>query len=101
MFNLFKNIVQKRRYTVVEESDVMTVLKVLHNIKRKSRFHLLMEMEIGNCGWANKPEAWFIHFGSTTGQWRKFITTLEEEGYTMVVDNQENFHVKKGAEGQK
>lgn len=101
MFNLFDSIVQKRRHTIVKEDDLMTVLKVLTAIKQKSRFYNLMDMEIGNCGWADETDAWFMHFTTTTSQWRKLITALKEEGYTMVLDKEERFHVKKGGEGQK
>ena len=101
MFNLFENIVQKRRYLIVDEANVMTVLKVLDDIKHVSKFYYAKVMEIGNCHWANDPEAWFIHFEATSGQWRKMIAVLKEQGYTLILDHREEFHVKKGAEGQK
>ena len=101
MFNLFENIVQKERHIIVKEKNVMNVLKALTDIKQKSKIHTGMSMEIGNCGWADDPDAWFMIFSSTTAQWRKLITALKEEGYTMVLDNKERFYVKKGAEGQK
>ena len=101
MFNLFENIVQKQRHIIVKEKDVMTVLKGVTDIKQHSKIHTGMSMEIGNCKWADDPDAWFMMFTSTTGQWRKLITVLKEQGYTMVLDDKERFYVKKGAEGQK
>lgn len=101
MFNLFENIVQKGRHVIVKEKNVMTVLKVLTDIKQKSKFHTGMSMEIGNCKWTDDPDAWFMQFTSTTGQWRKFITVLKEQGYTLVLDDNDRYYVKKGAEDQK
>lgn len=101
MFNLFENIVQKERHIIVKEDDVMIALKVLTEIKQKSKIHTGMSMEIGNCKWKDDPDAWFMTFTSTTCQWRKLIAVLKERGYTMVLDDNDRFYVKKGAEGQK
>ena len=69
MFNLFGNIMQKERHLIVEEAKVMTVLKMLTDIKQKSKIYNDLNMEIGNCMWADEPDAWFMRFTTTNGQW--------------------------------
>ena len=95
MIILLENFDQKRRNLILDESDVMTVLKVLSEITQESRFHILMNMEIGNCGWADEPKAWFIHYNATTKQWKSAIEKLGHMNYQIVLKHDERFHLIK------
>lgn len=95
MINLFSIFVKKRHALIVDESDVMTTLKVLDEISHKSRFHIITGMEIGNCGWSNDPTAWFIHYDATAKQWRSVIEKFEQMNYQIVLKQDERFHLNK------
>lgn len=84
---------KKRHYLIVEEADVMTVLKVLDEIKRNSSiFSVYMDMEIGSCDWEDEPSKWFVHFDATTKQWRKMLENLEQKGYRVILKwNDDNY----------
>lgn len=87
---------KKRHFLIVEEADVMTLLKVLDEIKRgSSLFTVYMDMEIGNCGWAEEPTKWFVHFDVTNKQWRKVIENLETQNYQIVLKWDDNNYLEK------
>jgi hypothetical protein len=93
MLNLFGNFVQKRRHLIVDEMNVVDSLKVISEIKDDSKIHGLMEMEIGNCGWADKPNAWFMHFSATDKQWRTIITRFNERKFTLVLKDDDRIYL--------
>lgn len=95
MINLFKNIVQKRRHLIVDESNVMDALKVISGVKNDSKIRILTKMEVGNCGWADKPNAWFIHYDSTDYQWRKSIAIYAENGFKLVLKEDDRIYLVK------
>lgn len=69
MANLLHGLVTKRRHLVMEEENVMKVIKVLNNHK------LYREISIGNCGWEDTSK-WFIHFDASRKQWNSIVTEL-------------------------
>lgn len=95
MVNLFKNIMQKRRHLFVDESGVMDTLKVISTVKHESKINILTKMEVGNCGWADEPDAWFVHYDSTDRQWRKTIAMFKEKGYKLVLKEDDRIYVVK------
>lgn len=95
MFNMAGNFIQKRRYLVADEADVMSVVKVIDEIKRNSRIHHMMNMEIGNCSWADEPTAWFIHFDATDKQWRKLMNMVHDLGYQIVLREDDRLYLEK------
>lgn len=70
MLNIFK----KEREFVVEEKNVMNVLKVINN-------HLgYLEGQVGNCGWAEEPTKWFVVFYATNKRYGNILEELNKMG---------------------
>ena len=94
MINLRDKFVKFRRELIVEHDDVMLVLECLDEIKRDSRFFtILMDMEIGNCGWAHEPSKWFIQVDMTNEQWDKLIDKLACDDREIILKNKGRFYV--------
>ena len=68
---------QKRRYLIAEEKDVTTVLTAIDNhlgfLSNNSKV-------VGNCGWAEEPTKWYIHFYASEREWGKIARNLSETG---------------------
>lgn len=95
MFNVIGSIIQKRRYLVADEADVMNVVKGIDEIKRNSRIHSNMNMELGSCAWKDEPCAWFIHFDATDKQWRKLMNMVHDLGYQIVLREDDRLYLTK------
>lgn len=93
MTSLLNSFVTKRRHLIVEENDVMTVLKVLNEVKSNSKIHILMSMEVGNCGWTDDPTKWFIHFDATNKQWSSVITKINEANRKIVLRKDDRLYL--------
>ena len=92
---MFNN--KKRRHLIVNQEDIITILEVLDGIKRNTRgiFGIpLYEMEIGNCGWANEPEKWYMFFTISNKKWRIFIMELEQRNHKLILDENSRLHLK-------
>lgn len=100
MFNVFGSFIQKRRYLVTEEANVMDIVKVIDQIKRTSKIHTMMNMELGNCDWKDEPDMWFIHFDVTDRQWRKAMGMTDELGYQIVLRNDDKLYLTKKLEAK-
>lgn len=68
---LFKH----RHKIVLDEKDVMKALKIIDDT---SIICILNEMEIGNCGWADEPTMWFIHFTFANTDWSDCLSKLKQ-----------------------
>ena len=90
----FESIMKKRRHLIVDESDVIGVLTILDDIKHNSDLNNNLKMEIGKCG-CDCIDSWFIEFEATTDQWRKFIDTLNDYDYELVLGANEYYYVKE------
>lgn len=64
MKNILDHIITKRYHFVVEEQDVV---KTLNTINKHQR--IVPDMRVGNCGWADDPNKWFIHFTTSKAKW--------------------------------
>lgn len=73
MFGIFK----ARRYLIVEEKDVTAILTV---INRQYRIYSSQNLAVGNCGWADEPTKWFIHFDATSKQYDNILKDIIEQG---------------------
>lgn len=73
MFGFFK----ARRYFIVEEKNVTAILTV---INRYYRFYVSQNLAIGNCGWADEPTKWFIHFDASNKQYDNILKDILEKG---------------------
>ena len=68
---------QKRRYLIVEEKDVTTVLTV---INRHQGFFSNNDKNTGNCGWANEPTKWYVRFYASDRKWGRIAGELSKLG---------------------
>jgi len=68
---------QTRRYLIVEEQDVTTVLKV---INEHQGFFSNNNKLVGNCGWEEEPSKWFIYFYASEREWGHIAKDLSEFG---------------------
>ena len=69
--------IQRRRYMIVEEKDVTTVLTV---INRHQGFFSNNNKLVGNCGWAKEPSKWYIRFYATEREWSHMTGDLSKIG---------------------
>lgn len=90
---IIDNVVAKRHHLIVEEKDVMSLLKVFDNVNRSSRLVHTMNMEIGNCGWANEPTKWFIRFDTTDRKWKKILAELSHINRKLVLKEDNKFYL--------
>ena len=67
----------KRRYLIVEEADVTTVLMA---IDRHLGFFGNHDKLTGNCGWKNEPTKWYVRFYASDKQWGKIASELSTLG---------------------
>ncbi len=100
MFNVIGSLIQKRRYLVADEANVMDIVKVIDEIKRTSRIHNTMNMELGNCEWKDEPTAWFIHFDATDRQWRRVMNMTDGLGYQIILRHDDRLYLTKKLEAK-
>ena len=72
MRKLLDKIMTRRCHLVVEEDDVIRVLKVINKHHK-----LVPNMSVGNCGWGDDTKKWFIHFTTTKHKWDLIRTELK------------------------
>ena len=65
---------KKTRQFIVDEGDVMIVLKAVSNCQD------WFDGRTGNCGWADEPNKWFVTFRATDKQYVNIIKKLREFG---------------------
>ena len=68
---------QKRRYLIVEERDVTTVLMAINNTR--GIFSNNDEVT-GNCGWKDEPSKWYVRFYASDKQWGRIAGELSKIG---------------------
>ena len=67
--------VKRRREFIVEENDVMDVLKAIN-----THLHYL-DGQVGNCGWGDGEESkWFVTFYANNKKYSRIIQDLNEIG---------------------
>lgn len=64
MSKIVDSIVVKSYNIVMEEQDVTKTLKVI-----QKHHKLLPSMRVGNCGWADDPNKWFIIVTTSKAKW--------------------------------
>lgn len=65
---------KKLRTLVMKEADVTAVLQAVNK-------HNNHEIEsVGNCGWAEQPDMWFVHFEATEKKYKKIVCDLKQIG---------------------
>jgi hypothetical protein len=68
---------QKRRYLIVEESDVTSVLTV---INRHHGFFSKTDKNAGNCGWDKDLSKWYVSFYASNREWGRIVGELGKLG---------------------
>lgn len=66
--------IKKRREFIVEEKDVTTIISIV------GREANCFGYGIGNCGWADYPNRWFVSFYATDHKYGKIMKSLTEIG---------------------
>lgn len=69
--NFIDKFVVERHHIIVEEVDVVRALYVID-----SNHIVAPDIKVGNCGWADDPSKWFIHFNTTKSKWMRIRTEL-------------------------
>ena len=82
--DLTNKFVPKRHYLIVNEGNVLEVLRV---IDEQRLWYVNQNLRIDNCGWADDRKKWFIHFDSSEDQWMSIIDGLESRGFDLVIKN--------------
>ena len=72
---MLSGIFKKEREFIVEEQDVMDVLKAINK-------HLgYLDGAVGNCGWGDGLESkWFVSFYARDNKYQRIVNTLKEIG---------------------
>ena len=68
---------QKRRYLIMEESDVTTVLSA---VNRHQGYFSNDNKIVKNCGWAKDPNKWVVRFNASEREWGQIATDLSKLG---------------------
>lgn len=68
---------QKRRYLVVDEKDVTTVLAAINHHRG---FFSNSEIGTGSCGWKNEPTKWYVNFYASDKEWGRIAGELSKIG---------------------
>lgn len=79
---------KERRHLVVDKEDIMTVMEVLDEIKRSTKglFRIrAYEIEMGNCGWSEYPDKWYIFFTMKNKKWSVFINELGKRNRKLIL----------------
>lgn len=86
---------KKFREIIVEESDVMLVLKVIGDTLG------YFDGQVGKCGWADEPTKWFITFEISDAKYGKICNGLGKFGLFELHVSQKGkeriYYVRKGA----
>lgn len=98
MINLIEEFVKVRRHIILDERDVMTMLRVLDDLSIEPKHIIRMNMEIGNCGWENRPKCWYIFFDLSDKYWKTLISILKKLDYGLVLDEDANLYLAKRVE---
>lgn len=64
----------KRREFIVDEKDVTTVIWIANIHQIHNGF------SVGRCGWADKPNKWFIFFDADNNTFERIVRYLEDLG---------------------
>lgn len=89
MGKLYDNLIVIRRQLIVNEDDIMGLLRIFDRVNHRFRNDVLMDMEIGRCGWADDPNKWYIHFGTSNRKWRSIIMEIKNN-HRMLILKEDN-----------
>lgn len=72
MFNMKWGV--RSKHFIVDEKDVTTVITVINEHRND------YEMRVNNCGWAEEPNKWFIHFDVSDEAYGRIVDDLNKLG---------------------
>lgn len=76
MLKLIEKLIVKRRSLVCEEADLTKVLGVIN--KHQDPWIICRpNMSVGNCGWKDDTNKWFVHFDASKRAWQKIVNDLD------------------------
>ena len=82
---LFDKFTSKRRYFVVRESNMIEVFNMIKEALYSNDQH--NNMSVGNCGWVDEPDKWFVHINLTNLQWRALLNKCKDKHYKLVIED--------------
>lgn len=68
---------QRRRYLILEEKDVTTVLTAINN---HQRLFSKKDKDAGSCKWKDDPTKWYVRFYASDKQWGSIAGELSNIG---------------------
>lgn len=89
MRKILDSIITRTCHLVVEEQDVVKTLRVINQHHK-----LVPDMRVGNCGWADDTNKWFIHFVTSKAKWKEIRNDLK------VIRVFENLDIPKNSVGK-
>ena len=94
MIKLFDRFTIKKRHFIVKEKDTIEVLKMIQSAKTEGYYAGCMN--VGNCGWAEESDSWFIHVSLTDIQWKELLKECKDKKYQLVIkENPEDMYFVK------
>lgn len=90
VFNFKEKFIVKRYYLVLDRNDVLTAIEVINKFES---WYVGQNLAVGNCGWANEPYKWFIHFTAPVSKWRKMIGEFTHKNFELLVKEPEHLDV--------
>ena len=70
MEKLLDLVLVKRRHLYVNEKNLTNLLKVLN------RHYVINNISVGNCGWEDDPDKWFVNFDACNKKWDEIRSEL-------------------------
>ncbi len=84
--NILNKIIYKRHELILNEENVIEALRVIQNTCNSILSKMNCSMMVGNCGWADDREKWFIHFTCSDEEWDALIVNLNVTRVFKIVD---------------
>lgn len=72
----------KEHELILEEEDVLDVLKVVNEFRV---WYVNQKLSVDTCGWEDEPTKWAIYFNATSLQWCKIFNDLTDKGFSFVI----------------
>lgn len=99
MLKVFDIFTIKRRYFVVEEKNMVEAMRMIQSAL-STGYHK-EGMNVGNCGWAEEANKWFIHVNLTNNQWQSLLGECKNKKYQLVIKENPNDMYFTKIEGSK
>lgn len=88
MKKFFNKVICKRSRFLVDEENVTKALSVLDKHVAFTKF-----TTVGNCGWADEPEKWFIFVTISNEEYTQAIRELKRDFSLEVTELKEDIYI--------